>query len=45
VAHKGVQVLAWSPWNLAYSVGVTLVALPLSAYVFHRSEFVFAEYV
>jgi ABC-type polysaccharide/polyol phosphate export permease len=36
---------AWSPADLLYTVVVTLVALVGSALLFHRSEFVFAEYV
>jgi lipopolysaccharide transport system permease protein len=37
-------VLAWSPWHLLYSAGWTVVCLLGSALLFHRFEFVFAEY-
>jgi ABC-type polysaccharide/polyol phosphate export permease len=36
---------AWHPLDLAYSAGFGIVALLASALLFHRSEFVFAEYV
>jgi ABC-type polysaccharide/polyol phosphate export permease len=37
--------VVWSPGDLGYSVAVAAVALVGSALLFHRSEFVFAEYV
>ncbi|CAA9308309.1 MAG: O-antigen export system, permease protein [uncultured Gemmatimonadaceae bacterium] len=37
--------VVWQPTDLAYSAAVTTVALVGSALLFHRSEFVFAEYV
>jgi lipopolysaccharide transport system permease protein len=41
----GVSVLAWSPWYLAYSVVWGVVGLSASLLMFHRLEFVFAEYI
>ena len=35
----------WEPWYLLYAAGWALLGLTFSAVVFHRSEFVFAEYV
>ncbi len=37
--------LVWSPWYLVYSAVVAIVGLLGSALLFHRSEFVFAEYI
>lgn len=45
VTARGQEVLVWSPWYLGYSA-LWAVLMPLgSAWFFHRSEFVFAEYV
>jgi hypothetical protein len=41
----GQDVVAWTPWYLAYSTAWTILGLIGSALLFHRSEFVFAEYV
>lgn len=38
-------VVLWRPGELAYSAGAAGVALVGSAILFHRSEFIFAEYV
>ena len=35
----------WEPWYLAYAAAWSILGLLFSAIVFHRSEFVFAEYV
>lgn len=43
LVQSGVEV--WLPADLAYSAGVALVTLVGSALLFHRAEFVFAEYV
>ena len=40
---KGAMV--WDPWYLAYSAIWAVGGLFLSALLFHRSEFIFAEYV
>lgn len=40
----GTSILAWSPWHLAYSAAITVALLLGSALLFHRYEFVFAEY-
>jgi ABC-type polysaccharide/polyol phosphate export permease len=37
--------VVWNPWYLAYSAAWALLGLLFSALLFHRSEFVFAEYV
>ena len=41
----GAEVLAWTPWYLAYSAAWSVIGLVAAALLFHRSEFVFAEYV
>ena len=45
VTVRGATVLAWSPWYLAYSTLWALGGLLASALLFHRAEFLFAEYV
>jgi len=42
---RGTPVTAWHPWYLAYSATWALGGLFISALLFHRSEFIFAEYV
>jgi homopolymeric O-antigen transport system permease protein len=37
--------LVWSPWYLGYAALWAIILLGASAVIFHRSEFVFAEYV
>jgi ABC-type polysaccharide/polyol phosphate export permease len=37
--------LVWAPWHLGYAAAWAVVLLGASAVIFHRSEFVFAEYV
>ncbi|HEU4563217.1 MAG TPA: ABC transporter permease [Gemmatimonadaceae bacterium] len=37
--------LAWSPWYLAYAAVWAVGGMVASAIIFHRAEFVFAEYV
>jgi lipopolysaccharide transport system permease protein len=39
------QVLAWSPWYLAYAAAVSIGGLIGAAVIFHRLEQLFAEYV
>lgn len=41
----GASVLAWSPWYLAYAVLWAVGGLGASLLLFHRLEFVFAEYL
>ncbi len=41
----GSRVLAWSPWYLGYGAACSLVTLGGGALLFHRLEFLFAEYV
>jgi ABC-type polysaccharide/polyol phosphate export permease len=45
INRHGQEVLAWSPWMLAYSAAWTGIGGVVSALLFHRLEFVFAEYV
>ncbi len=42
---RGQPVTGWHPWYLAYSAVWALGGLLASALLFHRSEFIFAEYV
>lgn len=42
---SGTEVLAWTPWYLAYSATWSVFGLMGAALLFHRTEFVFAEYV
>ncbi|HYL31403.1 MAG TPA: ABC transporter permease [Gemmatimonadales bacterium] len=41
----GASVLDWTPWYLAYSVVWAVGGLAASLLLFHRLEFVFAEYI
>lgn len=43
--RHGVEVVAWSPWYLAYAGVWALGGLSLAAVLFHRAEFAFAEFV
>ncbi|HXE56439.1 MAG TPA: ABC transporter permease [Gemmatimonadales bacterium] len=45
VGRGGLEVVAWSPWYLLYAGAWALLGLFGSAALFHRLEFVFAEYV
>lgn len=45
LSKHGQMVVAWEPWYLAYSAVWALGGLAVSAALFHRLEFVFAEYV
>jgi ABC-type polysaccharide/polyol phosphate export permease len=45
VAAGGQPVLAWAPWYLAYAALWSVGGAVLAALVFHRLEYVFAEYV
>jgi len=42
---KGVTIVVWEPWYLAYAAMWGLGGLVLSGVLFHRAEFAFAEYV
>jgi ABC-type polysaccharide/polyol phosphate export permease len=42
---RGSTVVAWTPWYLAYSAAWAVGGLLAAALLFHRSEFIFAEYV
>lgn len=44
VSEAGGEILAWSPWYLAYSTGWAVVGFAASSLLFHRMEFLFAEY-
>ena len=41
----GETVLAWSPWYLLYVLVFSVVGTGVAALVFHRLEFLFAEYI
>lgn len=43
--RAGVDILAWTPWYLGYTAAVGALALFGSALLFHRLEYLFAEYV
>jgi homopolymeric O-antigen transport system permease protein len=45
VSAAGQSILVWSPWFLAYGVAWSIGGLLASALMFHRLEFVFAEYI
>ena len=45
VDRTGREVLLWTPWYLAYAAAWSLGGLVGSSLLFHRSEFIFAEYV
>jgi len=42
---NGQSVVAWSPWYLAYLVAFAVFSLLGGSILFHRLEFLFAEYV
>ena len=44
VSEAGGEILAWSPWYLAYSASWAVFGLVASSLLFHRMEFLFAEY-
>lgn len=43
-ASNGAEVLAWTPWYLVYGAVAAFLILVLGTLMFHRLEFVFAEY-
>lgn len=43
--RHGIEVMTWTPWYLAYSAVWALGGLAVAAVLFHRAEFMFAEYV
>lgn len=45
INRHGQAVLAWSPWMLVYSAAWAGIASVMGALLFHRLEFIFAEYV
>ena len=45
VNRAGLEVLAWSPWYLAYTAVLAVGGLLVSLRLFRRAAFVFAEYV
>lgn len=45
VTPAGVEILAWSPWHLVYAAVWSVVGFFGAWYVFHRLEFVYAEYI
>jgi len=45
LGKHGELITTWSPWYLAWSAVWGLAGLAVSAVIFHRAEFAFAEYV
>jgi ABC-type polysaccharide/polyol phosphate export permease len=45
VPDSGAHILAWSPWYLLYSAAWAVLGFVASSLLFHRLEFLFAEYV
>jgi lipopolysaccharide transport system permease protein len=45
LTKHGTEAVAWHPWYLVYSGAWAVIGLIGSALMFHRLEFVFAEYV
>jgi ABC-type polysaccharide/polyol phosphate export permease len=45
ISKAGVPFLVWHPWYLAYAAAWAIGGLIGSAVLFHRLEFVFAEYI
>ena len=44
IREAGGEILTWTPWYLVYSAGWALFGLVASSLLFHRMEFLFAEY-
>jgi len=45
LAQRGTDVVAWSPWWLGYSAVWSIGGLILATALFHRLQYLFAEYV
>ena len=45
VTSKGVALVVWQPWYLGYAAAWAIGGFGLSLLIFHRLEFVFAEYL
>lgn len=45
LSTRGEEILAWSPWYFAYSAVWSLFGFLGSWWVFHKREFVYAEYI
>ncbi len=43
--HGGANILMWSPWYLAYSLGWATIGLALALLFFRRLSYLFAEYI
>lgn len=43
-SRRGAEILAWTPWYLAYSAAWAIVGLAVSMRIFRRAAVVFAEY-
>ncbi len=44
-AKNGAEIVAWQPWYLAYAAAWAVLGFFLSWRMFHKLEFVFAEYI
>ncbi len=45
VTGTGADILAWSPWYLVYVFALAVFGTAAAAVLFHRLEFLFAEYI
>lgn len=45
VTTRGVEFLTWSPWYLVYAFALAILGTAGAALLFHRLEFLFAEYI
>jgi len=45
LVQRGAEVVAWSPWWLAYSAVWAVGGLVVATALFHRLQYLFAEYV
>jgi ABC-type polysaccharide/polyol phosphate export permease len=45
LSRKGEAVLVWTPWYLGYATLWAVAGLALASLMFHKLEFVFAEYI
>jgi lipopolysaccharide transport system permease protein len=45
VTRQGLEVVIWNPWYLGYAAAWAFGGLAVSAVLFHRAEYAFAEFV
>jgi lipopolysaccharide transport system permease protein len=44
-AASGALIVVWEPWYLGYSAAWAILGFLVSLHIFHRLEFIFAEYL